>query len=263
MAMDMHLPEIKNPPVVIFIHGFKGFKDWGHFPLIGNVFADNGFAFIRFNLSHNGTTIDRPDHFDDLETFAENNLIKELDDVRTMVDGIASGTLFPEHSLDRDTILIAGHSRGGGLSLISAAEDDRIKALATWASVDHFDRGGYPLERWKKNGSILIPNARTGQRMPMNWQFVETLLENADRLSIEKASVKINVPTLIAHGTDDPTVPITEAENLITCNSYFKLLKIEGADHTFGGRHPLEEPTLSEHMELVVDATINHFKAVL
>ena len=26
-------------PVVVFVHGFKGFKDWGHFPLLADFFA--------------------------------------------------------------------------------------------------------------------------------------------------------------------------------------------------------------------------------
>ena len=35
-------------PVVVFSHGFKGFKDWGPFNLMANNFAANGFVFVKF-----------------------------------------------------------------------------------------------------------------------------------------------------------------------------------------------------------------------
>ena len=44
-------------PVVVFVHGFKGFKDWGHFPLLADFFAGQGFVFVKLNLSHNGIVV--------------------------------------------------------------------------------------------------------------------------------------------------------------------------------------------------------------
>ena len=44
-------------------------------------FADAGFVFVKFNLSHNGTTIEHPIDFVDLEAFGNNNFAKELDDL--------------------------------------------------------------------------------------------------------------------------------------------------------------------------------------
>ena len=263
IPLDLHLPEQEKAPLVIMVHGFKGFKDWGHFPLVGGAFANAGFAFLRFNFSHNGTTPDHPSEFVDLEAFAENNLIKELDDVQTILNELHEGNVFTEASLDLDNVFIIGHSRGGGIALISAAEDDRIKGLATWAAVNHYDRDGFPLDVWEKHGKILIPNARTGQDMPMNWQFVEVMKANMDRLSIKNQSEKVNVPTLVVHGTKDPTVPYSEAQEMAKWNNRFELLTISDADHSFGGKHPQEGVSLSEQMEVVVDATIRHFKPLV
>ncbi len=68
-------------PIVIFCHGFKGFKDWGHFNLLADAFAENDFVFVKFNFSYNGTTIEHPVDFADLEAFGENNFSIELDDI--------------------------------------------------------------------------------------------------------------------------------------------------------------------------------------
>src|SRR6478735_4925780 len=66
-------------PIVIFSHGFKGFKDWGHFNFIGERFAEEGAVFVKFNFSHNGTTVEDPLNFGDLEAFGNNNFSKELE----------------------------------------------------------------------------------------------------------------------------------------------------------------------------------------
>ena len=47
-------------PLVIFVHGYKGFKDWGAWSLVAKSFAEAGFYFVKFNFSHNGTTLDNP-----------------------------------------------------------------------------------------------------------------------------------------------------------------------------------------------------------
>jgi dienelactone hydrolase len=263
MPLDIHLPENGKAPVVIMVHGFKGFKDWGHFPLVGDAFAKAGFAFLRFNFSHNGSTPESPSDFVDLEAFAENNLIKELDDVQTIINALQDGSLFSEASLDLGNIFIIGHSRGGGIALISTAEDNRIKGLATWAGVNHYDRSGFPLDLWEQKGKIFIPNARTGQEMPMNWQFVEVLQANMVRLNIKAQSEKVNVPALVVHGTNDPTVPYSEAQEMTIWNDKFDLMTVDGADHSFGGKHPLALDALTEHMEMVVEATIRHFKKLV
>ena len=63
--------------VVLFSHGFKGFKDWGPFNQMAEFFANNNFFFIKFNFSYNGTSIDNPVEFVDLNAFGNNNLLKK------------------------------------------------------------------------------------------------------------------------------------------------------------------------------------------
>ena len=59
----------KPKTVVIFCHGFKGFKDWGPFNKIADYFAQQDFVFVKFNFSYNGTTPKSPIDFDDLKAF--------------------------------------------------------------------------------------------------------------------------------------------------------------------------------------------------
>ncbi len=50
----------KECPIVVFCHGYKGFKDWGAWNLMATHFANTGYCFIKFNFSHNGGTIKNP-----------------------------------------------------------------------------------------------------------------------------------------------------------------------------------------------------------
>jgi dienelactone hydrolase len=75
-------------PLVIFVHGFKGFKDWGHFNAVASYFAERDFVFAKFNFSHNGTTLQKPLDFDDLEAFGNNNYLFELNDLESVLNAL-------------------------------------------------------------------------------------------------------------------------------------------------------------------------------
>ena len=80
---------IQNMPIVIFCHGYKGFKDWGAWNLVGKEFANKNFFFIKFNFSHNGGTVENPIDFPDLQAFGNNNYSHELNDLERVLDFIS------------------------------------------------------------------------------------------------------------------------------------------------------------------------------
>ena len=100
--------------VVLFCHGYKGYKDWGAWNLVAEEFAREGFFFVKMNFSHNGGTIEQPIDFPDLEAFGNNNFIKELDDLETVIDWISTDGSF-EKEIDMSQLTLIGHSLGGGI----------------------------------------------------------------------------------------------------------------------------------------------------
>ena len=67
--------------LVIFCHGYKGYKDWGAWNLMVPEFVKCNLFFVKFNFSHNGTTLEQPSDFADLEAYGQNNYTKELQDL--------------------------------------------------------------------------------------------------------------------------------------------------------------------------------------
>src|SRR4051812_14796999 len=78
----------KKKPVIIFLHGFKGFKNWGPYPAVCEKIASSGFVSIAFNFSHNGVGDDLM-NFTELDRFAENTFSRELDELSGVINTIS------------------------------------------------------------------------------------------------------------------------------------------------------------------------------
>jgi len=109
-------------PIVIFCHGYKGYKDWGAWNLAANEFVNNDLFFVKFNFSHNGGTAENPIDFPDLEAFGQNNFILELNDLDTIIDWVTTNPDF-KNEIDIHNIILIGHSRGGGIVTLKAGEN--------------------------------------------------------------------------------------------------------------------------------------------
>lgn len=252
---DNHLPK----PIVIFCHGYKGFKDWGAWNIMAATFAKAGFFFLKFNFSHNGGTIEQPIDFPDLEAFGNNNYTKELDDLALVIDWLSNKNLF-EKEIALDTISLIGHSRGGGIVLLKAYEDSRIKKVITLASVCDFEKRTATignLERWKKEGVKYVLNGRTQQQMPHYFQFYENFMKHKKRLHIQTAVEQLQIPQLIIHGNTDSSVPIEESEKIHKWNPKSTFIVIEDANHVFNTSHPWKKELLSPALEKVVHNCID------
>jgi len=91
IVMDLvYREDGRKKPILIFCHGYKGFKDWGAWNLMAEAFAEEGFFFVKFNFSHNGGTLENPIDFPDLEAFSQNTYTKEMDDLEVVLDWITA-----------------------------------------------------------------------------------------------------------------------------------------------------------------------------
>jgi len=264
-GLDAHCKnDGKSKPVVIFIHGFNGFKDWGHFSLLGEFFAENNFVFIRFNLSHNGTTYLRPTEFVDLEAYGNDLFSTDLDDIDLVIDYLHSKECPFKKEMNLDKLFLIGHSRGGALSILGGYEQARVKGIATWASIVSTQHFWTPerLKELKKNGVFYIKNGRTKQTLPLYYAYYEDTVLNAKRLNVENAMKNLNKPALIAHGDNDEAVPFHFLDKLAEWNPKAEKIIVEETGHTFGGKHPYTEKTLPEKVHYLAARTLHFFNQI-
>lgn len=247
MLVDLTTKKKQKAPLILFVHGFKGFKDWGSFNAMAEAFAEAGFCFVKFNLSHNGTTPEHPTDFADLEAFGHNNYSKELNDVLTMVSFLENCEEWKSY-YDFSSLTLMGHSRGGGIALLATAQDKRIQKVVTLAALLDLGRTVNPLdiEMWKEKGVRYIPNARTNQQMPLYWQFREDYLQHLPTLSIEIQAENITQPCFFLHGENDEAVDVEQAHRLKGLIPHAQLEIVPNTGHTFDAKHPWEKDELPE-----------------
>tara|TARA_Y100000385_G_scaffold70572_1_gene70872 strand:+ start:5989 stop:6816 length:828 start_codon:yes stop_codon:yes gene_type:complete len=242
---------------VIYIHGYKGFKDWGANNLIADAFARKRFFFLKFNFSHNGVSSENPLDFVDLVAFGNNNYMIELKELLIVIDWLENADL----PIDFSQLSIIGHSRGGGIALLGSVQDPRIKKTVTWASVSDFSTR-FPLEKlqWKSLGVSHVYNGRTKQMMPLYYQFYESFIENIEILDLPSQCKKIKQAVLIVHGEDDQSVSFSEAEFLNHIIPFSILQPIQNTGHTFGAIHPYKSSDIPLGLNMAIEASVKFIR---
>ena len=241
-------------PIVIFVHGFKGFKDWGTHDLVADHFAEQGFIFLKFNFSHNGTTPENPIDFVDLGAFGDNTFTKEFEDLDKVISFALSGDSFAAS----EKVALIGHSRGGGTSIIQAAKDERVERLITWAAISDFNSLWKKEQEaeWREKGVIYTYNVRTKQNTPLKIDLLHDLEKHANSYNIQKWASQISKPWLVIHGDADQNVPVEDAFKLHKENENAEIVIVKAANHVFGASHPYLGDQLPEPLHEVVEKSI-------
>ncbi|MFQ5704871.1 MAG: alpha/beta hydrolase family protein, partial [Gemmatimonadales bacterium] len=153
-------------PLVVVCHGFKGFKDWGFFPFLAQRLARAGMTAVSFNFSGSGVGEDG-ESFSEPQRFARNTYSRALRDLEIVRNAVQGGNLVNGLPAAQSCGLL-GHSFGGAVSILFAAENSDVRALVTWAAVANPLRWDeQTVAQWREEGTIDIVNARTGEILPL------------------------------------------------------------------------------------------------
>lgn len=237
-------------PVVVLVHGFKGFKDWGFFPPLAERLARAGFTVVGYNAS--GSGVDDGGAFGYPERFGRNTFTGERRDLDLVLAAVDDGSLGIRRP---GSIGLVGHSRGGGMAILATPGNPRVGALVTWAAISSPDRWSDELKRrWRENGFLEIRNQRTGQVIPLYPDILDDIEQHRSELDILGAAARITVPWLALHGALDETVSLREGQQLAGSAGRPEFKVIQKAGHTFGAVHPFAgmTPALAELFDLTV-----------
>jgi len=233
----------EGQPLLLFCHGFKGFKDWGSFPYVADSLAGRGITTIRFNFSCNGVG-ESLTEFDELEKFGRNTYAREIADLKVLTEWILSGQLpLPEH-VDKGRLFVLGHSKGGGDAILFGAGNPDVAGIISWNGIADVNLFDDKLRRQiAENGVGYIPNARTGQNMPITRAVIDDVDQNREAYHLLDKAARMEQPLCIIQGRDDFARLVKGAERLQQAAKRSELHWIEGGDHTFQARHPFQGTT--------------------
>ncbi|MFT6502365.1 MAG: pimeloyl-ACP methyl ester carboxylesterase [Crocinitomicaceae bacterium] len=248
---DLETPADWNGKLIVFIHGYMGYKDWGCWNLVQSYFVENNYGFLKYNVSHNGGTLDNPIDFEDLNSFANNSYSKEVLDFEAILEMIqAKFDTIPETHL-------IGHSRGGGIALLQS-ENKLVSKICSWAGISsiasRFPKGEL-LEQWKTEGIRYYQNGRTKQAMPHLFDQYLDYVSNKDRLDIKSYCKSSKKKTLVIHGDNDASIKIVEGESLANWLGV-ELTVVKNTQHTFDASQPWKITSMPNALKEACELTL-------
>lgn len=261
---DAFVPEEKIEGVLIIAHGFKGFKDWGMFPYVGEQIArQGGILTITFNFTYNGVgpSLDR---FNEPERFAVNTYEREQEDLDRLFKWIQSGKLdqwivsagIEYNALAKAPIYLLGHSRGAASCLLYALEHPNlVRGVISWNGVTNMDLFTEQ-QKWEMRqlGRSTVMNTRTRETLPLERIILDDLEANTARYDLIARILTASFPLALVQGADDlPGLRAGSAE-LVANYPAADWITIEGAGHTFNTIHPFL--TTTPALEAAIHATV-------
>jgi acetyl esterase/lipase len=220
--LDVYLPLDAGDriPVVLYIHGggwVQGDKAWGIEKPNCEALARAGYAAVSINykLNTKGTC----------DAFPQN-----VYDCKTAIRWIRKEAA--TYGFDPDRIAVAGGSAGGHLAMLIAYTPD----------VEELQRGALYSD-YSIRVSCVVDLFGIADVRKWGFRHFVGMDPSAEALRIVELVSPIThvtsntVPTLMIHGTADPTVPFSQAEALVeklrTNGVPHELIAVEGGQHAF------------------------------
>ena len=241
--------------VMLISHGFKGYKDYGFFPHIAEATAKAGLIAHRFNFSHSGMT-NNIDTFEKPELFEKDTWLKQSADLNTVINAVRTGAIAGQDK----PLSLFGHSRGGVTTLLTAGDPtaglgEQLAGVISAAAPSACSRlDADTIEMLKRVGKIASPSSRTGQTLYVGRAWQDQIDEDPVWHDPCRAITEIQCPVMLIHGTEDTTVPLTEAEELHHARPDTRYISIPGG-HTFNAPNPMPlEQTPPPETQQMIDA---------
>jgi putative redox protein len=202
-------------PALVLCHGFPAgaggaLTSAQTYPdLAEHLAAETGWTVMAFNFRGTG------------ESEGNFSLTGWLEDVRAVVD----------HAVDMPRaggVWIAGSSAGGAVALCAAADDDRVLGVATLAAPAEFDH-------WAADARGFLAHCRLVGVIRDSAFPPDVEAWGAEFKHVRPLSAVAGIPPrplLIMHGSDDLTVPVSDARALVdAAGGGADLRVVAGAGH--------------------------------
>jgi len=202
-------PGAREGVLVLLAHGVTGNKDRPLLVALAEGLAARGWPALRLSWSGNGNSTG---------DFRESTITKESGDLRDVLDALPHGL----------KIAYLGHSMGGAVGVMTAADDLRIRVLITLAGMIRTE------DFCEREFAGVTPDKGVmwdEPACPLSQKFVDDMGAIGDLFD---EVGQITVPWLLIHGTADDVVLIEDSRDAYdTAEEPKRLVEIAGAEHSF------------------------------
>ena len=230
LSISINCPSKTIQGLAILCPGFLDSKDYKHLKVLAKDLAKTGYFAVRFDPTGTWTSP---------KEISEYTISNYLRDIKFIIDNFGK-------SEDSSDIVLIGHSIGGMISLLYAAQDNRITKVIDIMSPYRYVRPDRKdkQEKWKARGVRIstrdLPD-NSGKRIKFHIPY--SFLQDAEKYDALVAVKKINIPLFFIAGEKDMTIPADDVKTIYNhANSpkQFVLMKNIGHDY----RHSREKIAL-------------------
>jgi len=207
-------PKKPTDTCIIVCHGFASSKDFKLIWHISDAIAQSGLCSFRFDFSGCGESEGE---------FRDSSYVKQKHDLHSAIDFVMKKGY--------KKIVLVGHSMGGAVSLMTAANDKRVIAVVDLAAPSHPERDFVKKFNVAQHKDMEHYHFILGsKKYTLSKRFVEDISE----AKIDKAVKSLKIPLLFVHGTEDSVVGHDQSQHLFEISSGKKKIEIiQGANHLF------------------------------
>ncbi len=224
----IHYPKEEIKRLALLCPGYLDSKDYKHLVRLAEELSEQGYTTVRFEPT--GTWESDGNIFDYTTT-------QYLEDIKNVLD-------YMLRQKDYKHILIGGHSRGGQLSILYAARDQRISVVLGIMPSSNRTMAGQRYKEWKEN-SVSISH-RDLPNNPKDWKEFRVPFshaEDSNKYNVVKDVMQIKIPIILVAGElDDKVLPEYVREIFDSANEPKKILIIPGIGHDY--RHSNNQITM-------------------
>lgn len=204
-------------PLVAMLHGFAGDKSESKgFVYIAQKLAENGIASIRMDFAGSG---------DDKRDFLEYTIESAARDAEDCVAYVLS-----TENIDESKLGLFGYSNGGKIATLINGRDLSYSARVLLAPAASHDASAEKANLEKCGDAGYVSIEWYGRTLKVSKEYYEGVVEYSKDLDEYE---KVEIPTLVIHGTNDTTVPSAVVDPFVSVTGA-DLLKVYGADHGYG-----------------------------
>jgi pimeloyl-ACP methyl ester carboxylesterase len=219
IAISIHKPDMGTDKLAILCPGYLDSKDYAHLVALANMLAARGYVAVR--LDPTGT-------WESGGEISDYTTTQYLEDIRTVLEFMLGEDDFKQ-------VLLGGHSRGGQLSILYAARDNRISTVLGIMASTGKPYSDDDEEKWEKEGVRIsqrdLPSDRE-RRKEFRVPFSHALDKN--RYNGFEDIIKIHAPViLIAGELDDLVTPEETRELFDKANEPKKMAVIANIGHNY------------------------------
>jgi dipeptidyl aminopeptidase/acylaminoacyl peptidase len=222
----MHRPESASAgrrlPAVVLCHGFSGTRVEPHQLLVkaANALAEAGIVAVRFDFAGSGES--------DGE-FVDMTPETEIQDAMNILQWLGA-----QSGVDRSKLGMIGLSLGGLVTACAASRTKLPVAIALWAATAHMGERMHEratpesAAQLQEKGYVDLRGNLVGRGF----------FEDALRIKPLEEARQFAGKVLIVHGTEDHSVPVSEADEYAEAfaKCYPQTHIIQDADHTFNSQ---------------------------